>query len=86
VGGYSFRRWAGRWLYHGLHSLDFPWLYTHRPLWDVVMIAFMGGGTALGVTSLILAWRVLGARIDQAIAALGNHRLAAIRSHAKVAE
>jgi hypothetical protein len=49
-----------RWVYHGLHSLDFPWLYDYRPLWDIVVIAFMIGGTALCVTSLILAWRVLG--------------------------
>ena len=49
-----------RWLYHGLHSLDFPWLYNYRPLWDIVVITFMLGGTALCVTSLILAWRVLG--------------------------
>jgi hypothetical protein len=49
-----------RWLYHGLHSLDAPWLYTHRPAWDIVVITFMLGGTALGVTSLILAWRVVG--------------------------
>ena len=26
-----------RWLYHGFHSLDFPFLYYHRPLWDVVV-------------------------------------------------
>jgi hypothetical protein len=44
---------------HGLHSLDFPWLYKRRPLWDIIMIAFMAGGTALCVTSLILAWRVV---------------------------
>ena len=49
-----------RWLYHGLHSLDFPWLYNYRPLWDIVVITFMVGGTALCVTSLILAWRVIG--------------------------
>jgi hypothetical protein len=60
VGGYSSRNWITRWLYHGLHSLDFPWLYNYRPLWDIVVIAFMAGGTALSVTSLILAWRVLG--------------------------
>ena len=60
VGSYSARTWMNRWLYHGLHSLDFPWLYNYRPLWDIVMIAFMLGGTALCVTSLILAWRVLG--------------------------
>ena len=25
VGSYSSRTWMSRWLYHGLHSLDFPW-------------------------------------------------------------
>src|SRR4051812_1930749 len=60
VGSYSAGGWMSRWLYHGLHSLDFPWLYERRPLWDVVMITFMLGGAALGVTSLILAWRVIG--------------------------
>jgi len=60
VGGYSSRNWVGRWLYNGLHSLDFPWLYNYRPLWDIVVIAFMLGGTALCVTSVVLAWRVVG--------------------------
>ena len=60
VGSYSSRTWISRWLYHGLHSLDFPWLYDHRPLWDIVVITFMLGGAALCVTSLTLAWRVLG--------------------------
>jgi PepSY-associated transmembrane protein len=60
AGSYSSRNWMSRWLYHGLHSLDFPWLYDYRPLWDIVVIAFMLGGTALCVTSLILAWRVVG--------------------------
>lgn len=59
VGSYGSRSWVNRWLYHGLHSLDFPWLYNHRPLWDIVVIAFMLGGTALSVTSVILAWRVV---------------------------
>ncbi|MCU1385118.1 MAG: hypothetical protein JWL71_3815 [Acidobacteria bacterium] len=69
TGTYSSRNWVSRWLYHGLHSLDFPWLYAHRPLWDVVMIAFMLAGTALSVTSLILAWRVLGRKIRTSIGA-----------------
>jgi hypothetical protein len=60
VGGYSSQRWVNRWLYRGLHSLDFPWLYRSRPLWDVVVITFMLGGTALSMTSMVLAWRVLG--------------------------
>ncbi len=61
VGSYSSRQWITRWLYHGLHSLDFPWLYNYRPAWDIVVVTFMLGGTALCVTSLILAWRVIGA-------------------------
>lgn len=63
VGSYSSRNWMTRWAYHGLHSLDFPWLYNYRPLWDIVVITFMVGGTALCVTSLILAWRVLGRKL-----------------------
>lgn len=59
VGTYSSRHWVTRWLYHGLHSLDVPWLYDHRPAWDVIVITFMLGGTTLIVTSLLLAWRVL---------------------------
>jgi hypothetical protein len=65
VGSYSRRNWMSRWLYHGLHSLDFPWLYNYRPLWDIVVVTFMVGGTALSVTSLVLAWRVLGRRVSR---------------------
>jgi hypothetical protein len=65
VGGYDSGDWMNRWLYHGLHSLDFPWLYEYRPLWDIVVIAFMVGGTALCVTSLILAWRVVGRKLSR---------------------
>jgi hypothetical protein len=63
VGNYSSRNWVNRWLYHGLHSLDFPWLYKYRPLWDIVVIGLMLGGTAICVTSLVLAWRVLKRKI-----------------------
>lgn len=69
VTSYNSRNWSSRWLYHGLHSLDFPWLYNHRPLWDIVMITFMVGGTALCVTSLVLAWRVLGRTLVRTFAA-----------------
>jgi hypothetical protein len=63
VGGYRSSDWGTRWLYHGLHSLNFPWLYKYRPLWDIVTITLLAGGTALCVTSLILAWRVLGRKL-----------------------
>ena len=69
VGTYSERNWARRFFYNGLHSLSFPWLYNHRPLWDIVVIAFITGGTALCVTSLLLAWRVLGRKLRRVAAA-----------------
>ena len=65
VATYSNRNWVSRWLYNGLHSLNFPWLYNYRPLWDIVVIAFMLGGTGLCVTSLVLAWRVLGRKLKR---------------------
>ena len=46
-----------RWLYHGLHSFDFPFLYSRRPLWDVVVIALSLGGLALSVTTAVQSWR-----------------------------
>src|SRR5229473_5005493 len=69
VGTYSSRNWITRWLYHGLHSLDVPWLYNHRPAWHIVVVTFMLGGTALAVTSLVLAWRVLGRTLTRSSAA-----------------
>ncbi|MES1254517.1 MAG: PepSY domain-containing protein [Acidobacteriota bacterium] len=59
VGAYRAQNWATRWLYHGLHSLDFPWLYNHRPLWDIVVVTWMLGGAALSATSVVLAWNVV---------------------------
>jgi hypothetical protein len=73
VGTASSRNQWRRWAYNGLHSLNFPWLYNHRPLWDIVVIAFMLGGMALSATSLMLAWRAVGRTVrrvlrDRAIA------------------
>jgi hypothetical protein len=48
-----------RWLYHGLHSFDFPFLYARRPLWDVVMIVLSVGGMVLSATTLLPGWRRL---------------------------
>jgi hypothetical protein len=55
--------WFNRWLYHGLHSLDFPWLYSHRPAWDIAVLLLLVGGTTLCVTSAILAWKLLRRKI-----------------------
>ncbi|MGE3704094.1 MAG: hypothetical protein AB7I13_02400 [Vicinamibacterales bacterium] len=50
---------AERWLYHGLHSLDFPVFYDARPLWDIVLIVLSLGGLVLSVTTIVPAWRRL---------------------------
>ncbi len=48
-----------RWLYHGLHSMDFPWLYNHRPAWDIVVLVLMLGGLSLCVTSVIMGYQLI---------------------------
>jgi len=50
---------VNRWLYHGLHSFDFPFLQDRRPLWDVVVIALSLGGIVLSVTTLQPGYRRL---------------------------
>ena len=52
-----------RWLYQGLHSLDFPFLYYRRPLWDIVVIVLSVGGAVLSATTLIPAYRRLRRRV-----------------------
>ncbi|WP_217902216.1 PepSY domain-containing protein [Siphonobacter sp. BAB-5385] len=48
-----------RWLYHGLHSLDFDFLLNRRPLWDITLIVLLLGGTATSSTGLVLTWQWL---------------------------
>ena len=49
-------RWE-RWLYNGLHSLDFPFLIYRRPLWDFVVILLSIGGFTLSITGVVLTVR-----------------------------
>jgi hypothetical protein len=50
---------ANRWLYYGLHALDWPGLFERRPLWDVVMILLLAGLGAISVTTLLPAYERL---------------------------
>ena len=50
---------VNRWLYHGLHSWDFPFLYYRRPLWDIVVITLSIGGLVSSVTTIVPAVRRL---------------------------
>jgi PepSY-associated TM region len=57
VAAYGGRSRWNRWLYHGLHSWDVPWLYRYRPAWDIFVLLLMLGGTSLCVTSVIIAFQ-----------------------------
>jgi hypothetical protein len=48
---------AMRWVVNGLHTLDFPFLFDHRPAWDLTVIALSAGGLLLSITGLVIGWR-----------------------------
>ena len=48
---------ADRWLYNGLHGLDFSFWYYKRPLWDVGMILLSLGGLTTRAIGLCLGMR-----------------------------
>jgi hypothetical protein len=49
-----------RWLYNGLHSLDFSFWYARRPLWDIGMIVFSLGGLASSIIGLLFGLKRIG--------------------------
>ncbi len=65
---------VNRWVYHGLHSLDFPALFFRRPLWDLVVITLMLGGISVSVTGLMLTWKWGKRKILGKVAIKGNRR------------
>jgi hypothetical protein len=48
-----------RWVYNGLHSLDFGFWYDRRPLWDIGMIALCIGALASSAIGLYLGLKRL---------------------------
>jgi hypothetical protein len=49
----------GRWIYHGLHSLDFPFLWPHRPWWDFVVMLLCVGGLTVSLTGVVIGYQRL---------------------------
>ncbi len=48
-----------RWLYNGLHSLDFAFWYHQRPLWDIGVIVLLLGGLGTSLIGLYYGLRRL---------------------------
>lgn len=48
-----------RWLFNGLHSLDFPGLVNRRPLWDITILGLLSLGLCFSVTGVVIAYRRL---------------------------
>jgi hypothetical protein len=46
-----------RWLYNGLHSLDFSFLLRRGVLWDIVVILLSAVGFLFAATSVVVGWR-----------------------------
>ncbi|MER8614515.1 PepSY domain-containing protein [Mesorhizobium sp. M1136] len=47
-----------RWLYFGLHTLDFPFL-SNNAIWKPLMLTLLAGGFAFSVTGVLIGWRRL---------------------------
>jgi len=47
----------GRWLFNGMHSLDFTWLTRRGLAWDLTVIALSVIGFAFAVTSVVIGIR-----------------------------
>jgi hypothetical protein len=58
-----------RWLYNGLHTLDFSFLYYNRPVWDAVVITLSLGGAAVSGIGLLLGLRRVARGIRRTAAA-----------------
>jgi len=59
---YQKRERLQRWIYHGLHSLDFSFWYYSRPAWDIGVIVLCIGGAVLSAIGVFISIRRL--RLD----------------------
>lgn len=59
LGRLTFKKRVQRWLYNGLHTLDFSVLIHRRPLWDILLILLCSAVTLFSLTSITIAWRRL---------------------------
>jgi hypothetical protein len=71
-----------RWLYNGLHSLDFAFWYHQRPLWDIGVIMLLLGGLGTSLIGLYFGLRRLGRDVEALVSKLKNHKSAKEAVHA----
>lgn len=50
---------AYRWVFAGLHQMDFRVLIHHRPAWDVALWLLAAGGVVTSVSGVVIGWRRL---------------------------
>lgn len=53
-----------RWLYFGLHTLDFPFL-KNNAIWTPLMLILLAGGFAFSVTGVVIGWRRLRRKLSR---------------------
>lgn len=61
-----------RWLFNGLHSLDFSFWYNSRPAWDIGMLTLLIGGLVSSVLGLFLGIGRMRRGTKRALAGLGK--------------
>ena len=59
LGRLTFKNRVQRWLYNGLHTLDFSILIYRRPLWDIFLILLASTVAVFSLTAITIAWRRL---------------------------
>jgi glutamate/tyrosine decarboxylase-like PLP-dependent enzyme len=52
-------RRAYRWLYSGLHTMDFPMLSAHPTLRAALIVILCGCGFVFSLTGVVIGWRRL---------------------------
>lgn len=62
LGRLTFKDRVQRWLFNGLHTLDFSVLIYYRPLWDILLILLCSAAALFSLTSITIAWRRLRAK------------------------
>lgn len=50
---------AYRWVFAGLHQLDFRFLIYNRPAWDVILWILSAAGIVTSVSGVVIGWRRL---------------------------